>query len=830
MFRAAGSWFMALATNGRKRKLRRSPSLPKRRQPGSFSRSLRMEGLEGRQMLSMNVDWIAQQGTTATDENRGVSADGLGNVYTTGYTSGSLGGASAGGIDALLSKYDSSGALLWTRQFGTSARDEGLEVSADGLGNVYITGRTAGNLAGTNAGNDDVFVRKYDASGTALWTRQFGTSSVDHSSAIVADGLGNIYVSGVTFGSLGGPSAGGMDGFVRKYDASGAVLWTRQFGTSASDDTRGISLDGMGNVHVTGYTSGNLGGTSAGGQDAYLMKYNASGTLLGTQQLGTAASDVGTGVSADGLGNVYITGVTLGNLGGVNAGDRDIFVSKYDSTGTLLWTQQLGTASLDVPSGGMVADAFGGVYISGRTEGNLGGTSAGASDAFVTKYDASGTLLWTEQFGTSGDEETWGISTDGFGSVYISGLTNGSLGGANVGLEDVWVARIHEDWIAQLGTASMDEARGSSTDELGNVYISGFTLGNLGGTNAGGQDGYVSKYAVDGTLLWTRQFGTTGHDIAFSVSADGLGNVYAAGYTAGNLGGANAGFLDVFVTKYSASGTLLWTQQLGSIGDEIAYGISADGLGNVYVGGYTTDVLAGTSAGGYDAFVCKYDASGVLLWTRQFGVVGQDMVTGVSADGLGGVYLSGHTYGSLGGASAGLSDAFIAKYDASGTQLWGNQIGTSGQDSASGVSADGLGNVYISGTTEGSLGGTHMGGNDAYIAKYNSSGTLLWIRQLGTTAYDLGYAVSTDGMGNAYLVGRTDGNLFGTNAGAQDAFFTKYDASGTLLWTEQLGTSGTDIAYTVSADSLGNVFAAGMTSGSLGGPFIGVRDAWIARL
>src|SRR5690348_9926685 len=109
MFRAAGSWFMALATDGRKRKLRRPSTPTQRHRTGSFSRSLRMEGLEGRQMLSVNVDWIAQQGTSATDESRGVSADGMGNVYVTGYTSGNLGGTNAGAQDAYLSKYNASG-------------------------------------------------------------------------------------------------------------------------------------------------------------------------------------------------------------------------------------------------------------------------------------------------------------------------------------------------------------------------------------------------------------------------------------------------------------------------------------------------------------------------------------------------------------------------------------------------------------------------------------------------------------------------------------------------------------------------------------------------
>jgi hypothetical protein len=112
----------------------------------------------------------------------------------------------------------------WTRQLGTSEFDNSRGVSADGLGNVYISGFTNGSLGGPYAGGDDAFVSKYDAAGNFQWSRQLGTSSfdgVDESYGVSADGLGNVYISGYTHGSLGGPNAGEYDAFVSKYDAAG---------------------------------------------------------------------------------------------------------------------------------------------------------------------------------------------------------------------------------------------------------------------------------------------------------------------------------------------------------------------------------------------------------------------------------------------------------------------------------------------------------------------------------------------------------------------------------------------------------------------------------
>jgi hypothetical protein len=378
------------------------------------------------------VDWTRQFGTTGDDRSYGVSADGLDAVYTVGTTTGNLGGPNAGGIDAYISKFDSTGATLWVRQLGSSGDDESRAVSADSLGNVYLSGFTLGSLGGPNAGKNDAFVSKYAADGSIQWTNQLGTSSHDRSWGVSADGLGSVYISGTTGGSLGGPSAGSEDAFIRKYADDGTVLWTRQLGASGSDGSYGVSADGLGNVFITGYTTGSLNGPNSGGVDSFVAKYDSTGAVLWTRQQGTSGLDYGLGVSADAVGNVYVAGVTAGSLGGPNAGAEDAFLTKYDASGNLQWTRQLGSLAADVGYG-VSADELGFVYIGGTTAGSLAGPFGGGSaDAFVGKYDADGNVVWTYQLGDDGDEEGYGVSADGLGSVYLTGGAMAAMGAAAV--------------------------------------------------------------------------------------------------------------------------------------------------------------------------------------------------------------------------------------------------------------------------------------------------------------------------------------------------------------------------------------------------------------
>ena len=335
------------------------------------------------------IEWTRQLGTSAEDSGYGVATDSSGSVWIAGHTKGSLGAANAGGYDAFLSKYDSSGGLLWTSQLGTSASDAGTCIAADDSGHIYITGTTGGPLGASEAHSSDAFLTKYDASGNLLWIRQHKSYASDYGCDVATDNSGNIYMSGSTMGRLGVSAAGGFDAFLSKYDSSGNLLWTRQLGTARREYGSGVATDAWGNVCITGYTKGSLVATNAGGDDVFLSKYNASGDLLWTRQFGTLEKDYGRGVATDRSGNVYISGQTSGILGASSAGGSDAFLRKYDASGNLLWTCQFGTSEGDI-GGGVAIDSSGNVYISGNTTGSLGVSSAGGSDAFIAKLSILG--------------------------------------------------------------------------------------------------------------------------------------------------------------------------------------------------------------------------------------------------------------------------------------------------------------------------------------------------------------------------------------------------------------------------------------------------------
>lgn len=385
------------------------------------------------------------------------------------------------------------------------------------------------------------------------WVRQSGTPASDYCYALAADSSGNVYISGLTYGDIGGPNAGGGDAFLSKYSPTGSPLWTRQLGTSRSDYSYGVAVDGLDSVYISGRTMGDLYESNSGGWDAFIARYNATGDLLWTRQLGTSGHDLSHGVAADGQGNVYISGFTEGALHGANAGNYDVFVSKYDAEGDLLWTRQTGTPSDDIGHGVSI-DGFGNVCIAGYTEGDLGAANLGSLDAFVSKYDANGYALWTRQIGTANAEMGTSVAADDLGNVYTSGWTQGDLDGSNAGGPDAFLSKYDAAgdlvWIRQLGTTGEDGSTGMITDIYGNVYISGWTAGVLGDTNAGGHDAFVSKYDARGDLLWTRQIGTPAMEQSSGVAVDGLGNVHIGGFTEGDLGGPNAGPYDAFVAKF----------------------------------------------------------------------------------------------------------------------------------------------------------------------------------------------------------------------------------------------------------------------------------------
>jgi len=387
------------------------------------------------------IAWTTQIGTPQVDQSGGVAVDGAGNAYISGLTNGDLGGTNAGFFDAFISRIDPSGHVLWTKQVGTTAFEYGISVAADVSGNSYLTGRTNGELGGARIGGDDTFLIKFDSSGNQVWSRQFGTADHDDGLGVTVDISGNVYVSGDTNGSFSGfANQGESDAFVVKFDAAGNELWAQQIGTDSTDISEAVSVDNAGNVYISGLTTGDLGGTNAGSFDVFLTKFDSSGTQVWTQQFGTASDDRGNAVAVDSVGNIYISGHTSGSLGGPNAGSRDPFLAKYDASGNQLWARQIGTAG-DDRGFALAVDSTGNAFISGFTDGDLQGFNEGSSDVYLAKYDSIGNLLWTDQFGTLDTDEGRALAVDSIGNVYSGGYTNGDLDGGNAGEFDAYLAK-----------------------------------------------------------------------------------------------------------------------------------------------------------------------------------------------------------------------------------------------------------------------------------------------------------------------------------------------------------------------------------------------------
>ena len=384
-------------------------------------------------------------------------------------------------------------------------------------------------------------------------------------------------------------------------------------------------------------------------------------------------------------------------------------------------------------------------------------------------------------------------------------------------------------WIRQIGSANPDFAAAIATDHEANVFISGSTSGDLDGQSRGSSDAFLAKFDAQGNQLWLKQLGAVSEDRAYGIATDPMGNVFISGTTSGDLDGQSRGSSDAFLAKFDTRGNQLWLKQLGAARDDSAQAIATDQQGNVFISGYTSGDLDGQSKGSYDAFLAKFDAQGKQLWLKQLGAATEDSASDITTDLMGNVFISGSTSGDLDGQSKGGSDAFLAKFDAQGNQLWLKQLGAARDDSAQAIATDLFGNVFISGRTSGDLDGQSKGGSDAFLVKFDAQGNQLWLKQLGSATEDQSFGIATDSMGNIFISGRTSGDLDGQSKGGSDAFLAKFDAQGNQLWLEQLGSARDDSAQAIATDQQGNVFISGYTLGVLGGQSKGSYDAFLAR-
>jgi hypothetical protein len=386
-------------------------------------------------------------------------------------------------------------------------------------------------------------------------------------------------------------------------------------------------------------------------------------------------------------------------------------------------------------------------------------------------------------------------------------------------------------WLSQFGSTKADI--GWSVAVTANaVYVTGEVEKHLPGqTSAGSVDAFVRKYATDGTLRWTRQFGTDAIDHGYGIAADATG-VYVAGQTLGTFAGQTSrGGADAYLARFTPAGSLAWTVQFGTPKGDNGINVTT-GPDGISVVGVTDGAFPGAHRRGVaDAFLAQFDATGSMSWVRQFGSPEFDVPYGPAAD-ANGIYVSGFTLGSFPGHTArGNGDAFLIAFAPDGSHRWTREFGTKRYDDslADAVYAD---HVYVAGTTQGTLAGqTSHGRSDAYVRAFTTDGKVTWTRQFGTSGSDSGNGIAVDATG-VFAVGATSGR-FGhqPDPGRSDAFVRMLTATGDKGWTAQFGSSENDDAWWCVPDGSGGVYVAGDTYGTMPGQTsAGLKDAWVGHV
>jgi len=421
-------------------------------------------------------------------------------------------------------------------------------------------------------------------------------------------------------------------------------------------------------------------------------------------------------------------------------------------------------------------------------------------------------------------------------------------------------------WAKNMGGTLMDEGNSLALDSNGNIYITGWFQGNaqfgigiktINLYARGESDIFVAKLDSYGDLLWVKQMGGPLNEGGYSICIDSHSNVYVGGIFNGtvdfdpsvkeyNLN--SVGHYDIFIAKIDPLGNFIWAKQFGGTSIDHLTSLVTDRTGNIYAAGYfsgTSDFDPGNhffnlSSEGtdstFDSFIAKLDPSGNFLWAKRIGGDSQDLLHSLTLDYLGNLYAIGSFIGTSdfnpGTDTFILSsqtnrDIYVEKLDSSGDFVWAKQMGGTGRDIGYSIAVDLIGNVYTTGSFEGSadfdpspnvFNLTGYGQEDIFICKLDAQGNFIWANRMGGASSDAGLSLTIDSAANIYIIGWfSDTADFApgvetynlTSKGREDVFITKLDSSGSFKWAERMGGREDDMGFDIVVDVAGSIYSIG---------------------
>jgi hypothetical protein len=885
-----------------------------------------------------SVSWAARISGTGTDIGQGIATDSSGNVLVTGYYDAAVTfynqGASgtsnvtlpfAGVSDCFVAKYNSIGDVQWAARIAGTGTDIGQGIATDSSGNVLVTGyydaavtfynqgaSGTSNVTLPFAGVYDCFVAKYLPDGSVSWAARISGTGTDIGQGIATDSSGNVLVTGyydaaVTFYNQGAsgtsnvtlPFAGVSDCFVAKYNSIGDVQWAARIAGTGGDQGNRIATDMSGNVLVTGQynaavTIYNQGSNGTGAVtlpftsgDSFVAKYLPDGSVSWAARISGSGTDISRGIASDQFGNVLVTGqynaaVTLYNRDGstgatlTHVGNNDVFIAKYDKDGFI--TKAPTPANSNVLVDATYASSAMSAFINGTSAPAIFGTTLAATGVFVggpsnffngTISEVliyNNTLTATQRQAVEGYlAYKWRIQSNlPTTQLYYSRPPfNRVFTPTDIATCSVWMDGGDNSTMNSTTTVTTwNDKSGNARHMTGSGTWSGSNMVFNGSTNAFSNTGYV--FPISAYSLFAVYSNTTAPAAAayMNVMYGANGFPMLGTYDVGKSVTARS----VVANTGALSVTAGWAAR-GSAASSQGNGVATDLSKNVFIVGvwpgssiFTLSNTDGTpgvtfAAGGGGAasigFLAKYSSIGKVIWAARFGDgSGVMRAQAVATDSSGSVFVGGlhgttfvlsnatnigGTYGSLVATN---DCVFIAKYSSSGTVLWAASILINAAAQIRGVATDSTGSVFITGlygatatlSNATSIGGTYSStlllsagaSCNAFVAKYSSTGTVLWAAALTATAV-IGWGIAVDLNGNAFVSGSYNSTMTLSNATTvggtysstltftgvnTNNFLAKYSPTGTVIWaaavTGSIGTSNQ-----VAVDSTGNPFICG---------------------
>ncbi|MCB1045421.1 MAG: SBBP repeat-containing protein [Acidobacteria bacterium] len=699
-------------------------------------------------------------GGAASEYTTGLAQDVAGNVYVGGFTTstdfpatvGSLQVSFAGYQDGFVLKLNASLSSLIYGTFLGGSDEEWLNgLAVDTSGQVFVTGEslssdfpvTPGAYDTSHNGNEDVFVAKINALGSALiYATWIGGFSFDLATGLALDAGGNAYVTGETYSSDFPSTMGAYDqtingqgdGFIVKLNDDGSTLIYGSFlGGPDEDRSACIALGPSGNPTISGScrvgfpsTPGAYDTSHNGATDGFITQFSTDGSsLIFSTFLGGSGGESGVAVDLDSSGNVYITGTTssagfpttVGAFSTAFSGDKDVFVAKMPASGDALTYATFVGGSGSDEGADISVDGSGNAWITGTTwstdfpvsSGCFQASLAGTKDAFVVSLNNTGSALnYSTYLGGSTDDDGHGVVGTSSGEAIVIGYTSSSdfpmpasgFDTTHNGSADLFAVRLNSAgtglvFSTFVGGSSTERAYGLAVDELENVYVVGetystdfpATMGAYSGTNSGSGDAFAVKLSETGTdLLYATYIGGTSYEVARAAAVDTAGELYITGDTRSMDFPTTMGAFD---TSYNGGYTDSFIAKLNQTGSDLVF--------SSFLGGESSD-------SGRD----------ITLWHERACITGTTTSTGFPT-----------RAGSFDVTFNGSADAFVSKVSKTGDALeYSSFLGGESRDDGLGIAIDNTGDLYLTGTTSNAFPTTPMaydvtpnGSTDAFVAR-----------------------------------------------------------------------------------------------------------------